>query len=188
MPNHVINILTFDGEEKEIANLRKSIRSKDKIIDFQKIHPIKQSEGLYFESEEELKYTIANWGTKWNAYNQHETEDKIIFTTAYVAVPELMIELSSQFPEVHLSYIGLDVEGDNPYQHWLLRDGTIANYYESPLALSDCYKKKTLMEIGQEVPLGFVEVPSENFGIDKDNLEDISIKPLDNNTDFRKFK
>lgn len=43
----------------------------------------------------------ANWGTKWNAYDQNEIgEDCIEFNTAWSTPYELMIKLSALFPEV----------------------------------------------------------------------------------------
>jgi hypothetical protein len=43
----------------------------------------------------------ANWGTKWNAYDQYEIgEDCIEFNTAWSTPYELMVKLSKLFPEV----------------------------------------------------------------------------------------
>jgi hypothetical protein len=43
----------------------------------------------------------ANWGTKWNAYSQHEIgEDCIEFDTAWSTPYELMVKLSKLFPEI----------------------------------------------------------------------------------------
>jgi hypothetical protein len=43
----------------------------------------------------------ANWGTKWNAYDQNEIgEDCIEFDTAWSTPYELMVKLSKLFPEI----------------------------------------------------------------------------------------
>jgi hypothetical protein len=42
-----------------------------------------------------------NWGTKWNAYSQHELDENCIeFDTAWSTPYELMVKLSKLFPEV----------------------------------------------------------------------------------------
>jgi hypothetical protein len=46
-------------------------------------------------------WQTSNWGTKWNAYSQHEIgEDCIEFDTAWSTPYELMVKLSKLFPEV----------------------------------------------------------------------------------------
>lgn len=51
-------------------------------------------------------YEWANryWGTKWNAYSIKEIEDGVSWCTAWDGVPELMVMLSSKFPDVELHY------------------------------------------------------------------------------------
>jgi len=51
------------------------------------------------------EWCTANWGTKWNAYNQERLDDNtIVFDTAWAGIPGLMLELSERFPDVLLSY------------------------------------------------------------------------------------
>lgn len=49
-------------------------------------------------------WSIENWGTKWNAH-ETEIEDNVIwFDTAWSPVPDLMLKLSSLFPENYFEY------------------------------------------------------------------------------------
>lgn len=48
-----------------------------------------------------FEWSIATWGTKWNAYNQSFEEPNILwFDTAWNGVPQLIQKLSEIFPDV----------------------------------------------------------------------------------------
>lgn len=52
------------------------------------------------------EWSIDNWGTKWNAYDQNDarnTEDTIYFQTAWSSPKKLILELSSMFPAVKIA-------------------------------------------------------------------------------------
>jgi len=50
-------------------------------------------------------WAVANWGTKWNAYQQEKPESNVImFETAWAGVPDLIDKLSTKFPEVSFTY------------------------------------------------------------------------------------
>ncbi len=50
-------------------------------------------------------WAVANWGTKWNAYQQEKPENNVImFETAWAGVPDLIDKLSVRFPEVSFTY------------------------------------------------------------------------------------
>jgi len=128
MPNHITNILTIDGPLGRVKEIYKAIspagappaegeaaeqpeidspfkpasrkelavRMKDlEEIDFAKIIP--PPEGEY----DSYNWNIANWGTKWNAYDQEKTDaNTLVFNTAW-AMPEPVIRaLSEMFPDV----------------------------------------------------------------------------------------
>lgn len=48
-------------------------------------------------------WSIANWGTKWNAYDSIEVDDKIMFNTAWSTPLPIIEELSSMFPNVEIT-------------------------------------------------------------------------------------
>lgn len=63
------------------------------------------------------EWSIAHWGTKWNAWDGNICGNYIEFTTAWNAVPELMKRLSEQLLDVIIDYhwadedIGFNVGG-----------------------------------------------------------------------------
>ena len=80
MPNFITNIVHFDGDPEQIQDLRGTVQD-DKYgmsgIDFQKIIPMPS--GLWmgginpdtrakYGKNNWLDWSIANWGTKWNAF------------------------------------------------------------------------------------------------------------------------
>ena len=48
-------------------------------------------------------WSIANWGTKWNAYSISEADDCIMFDTAWSTPLPVIEELSSMFPNVEIT-------------------------------------------------------------------------------------
>jgi hypothetical protein len=48
-------------------------------------------------------WSVANWGTKWNAYGISEVDDKIMFDTAWSTPLPVIEELSSMFPNVEIT-------------------------------------------------------------------------------------
>lgn len=56
-----------------------------------------------------FEWSIATWGTKWNAYNQNFEEPNILwFDTAWNGVPQLIQKLSEIFPDVEFHYAYAD--------------------------------------------------------------------------------
>lgn len=121
MPNHVTNIIELKGDRVEINNLLETIKS-DEIglgsIDFEKIIPMTDNiyRGDLGTKERELygennwyDWSIANWGTKWNAYGyyagkDYSTENKLIFLTAWSAPHPIMEKLSEMYPEINIKH------------------------------------------------------------------------------------
>jgi hypothetical protein len=155
MPNHVTNILKFEGDEEQIKALKEKIKGEPFddgtpcLIDFSNIIPFpkelngtrspakiisqdeynewmkkynageindweRESKPLTQELSKELikKYgannwydwKLTNWGTKWGAYSQSETDDElIVFQTAWSTAYPVMIKLSEMFPEVTIT-------------------------------------------------------------------------------------
>lgn len=121
MPNHVTNIIELKGDRVEINNLLETIKN-DEIglgsIDFEKIIPMPDNiyRGELGTKERELysennwyDWSIANWGTKWNAYGydigkDYRTENKLIFLTAWEAPHPIMEKLAEMYPEVNIQH------------------------------------------------------------------------------------
>ncbi len=69
----------------------------------------------YLENQKKYGYptwyewSIATWGTKWNAYQQDFEEPNILwFDTAWSGVPQLIQKLSEIFPDVEFHYAYAD--------------------------------------------------------------------------------
>lgn len=111
------------GLEYLIAKQRKLIYSPDDL------KVIQQVEGLQEETRKEVlqlgasylnnlvkygyptwyEWSVATWGTKWNAYNQDFEEPNILwFDTAWDSVPLLIQKLSEIFPDVEFHYAYAD--------------------------------------------------------------------------------
>lgn len=88
MPNFITNIVYFDGDPEQIQDLRGTVQD-DKYgmsgIDFQKIIPMPS--GLWmgginpdtrakYGKNNWLDWSIANWGTKWNAFRFDDDDDE----------------------------------------------------------------------------------------------------------------
>ncbi|MDR0311659.1 MAG: hypothetical protein LBJ21_08730 [Acidobacteriota bacterium] len=57
------------------------------------------------------EWSIKNWGTKWNAYNQRRIDENTIeFLTANGGVSKIVEALSKQHPDLVLSYMYADEE------------------------------------------------------------------------------
>lgn len=121
MPNHVTNIIELNGDRLEIKNLLETIKN-DEIglgsIDFEKIIPMPDNiyRGDLGSKERELygqnnwyDWSLANWGTKWNAYGYDENKnnnpkEKITFLTAWSAPHPIMEKLAEMYPEVNIQH------------------------------------------------------------------------------------
>ncbi|MFA5299264.1 MAG: hypothetical protein WC389_13830 [Lutibacter sp.] len=136
MPNHITNRLKIVGIENKINKVFDFIKIeeqdatkdyRDKLIfgigtiDFNKITPMPKwvFRGNLGRAEEQkygaencwYKWSLDNWGTKWNAYEQldeRNTDDTIYFNTAWSKVDELIRKLSLIFPDVIIEYAWAD--------------------------------------------------------------------------------
>jgi hypothetical protein len=94
MPNWCENILTVSDKTPEFVEFMKGG------IDFQKIkpcpYPDSDTTGAWYQ------WCVDNWGTKWNAANDEETnfadDDYIRFTTAWSPPIAAIQELAAKFP------------------------------------------------------------------------------------------
>jgi hypothetical protein len=100
----IFNKLEILGNENQVREVRAFLggepneEGNNNYIDFNKI--IQSPDG-----KETIEWNCKNWGTEYNAYYQESPEPNIIqFVTANNPVPELMTELSSEFPDVPFIY------------------------------------------------------------------------------------
>lgn len=76
------------------------------------------------------EWSIENWGTKWNAYEQNDQRsnyDTIYFQTAWSAPIDLMVELSKTFPSVTLQLDYADEDMGSNTGNVTIKSGEIIN-------------------------------------------------------------
>lgn len=92
MPNHIANQIEFHGFEENIKKVLELIEGEESCIDFEKIVPMPENiyRGNLGLEEEKLygknnwyDWSITNWGTKWNAYDDYVENNVITFNTAW---------------------------------------------------------------------------------------------------------
>jgi len=79
------------------------------------------------------KWSIANWGTKWNAYSQNDkrnTEDTIYFQTAWSSPIVLIAELSKMSPNVKLELMYADEDSGSNTGKFLFHNGNVIESFE----------------------------------------------------------
>ena len=100
-PMRIITQAEYDEQERKIAN--------NELSDMEKQWGL--SRGLTQALADEYKkkfghcdwygWQTSNWGTKWNAYSQHESDENCIeFDTAWSNPYSILVKLSKMFPEV----------------------------------------------------------------------------------------
>jgi len=106
MPNHISNVVTISGEKSELLKLMDLVESKSETeektpFSFESIIPIPEEEKDWYN------WNIANWGTKWDAYEVSkwicDWEKKsmtISFQTAWSTPFPVLQKLSSLMPNV----------------------------------------------------------------------------------------
>jgi len=94
MPNHVTNRLKIGSRVGEVLDF---LKTDDHSFDFNQIIPMPEGADWY-------TWSIRNWGTKWNSYDIVITNNVVEFDTAWSNVANLMIKLSTLFPDVEFQY------------------------------------------------------------------------------------
>ena len=120
MANFVTNIVHFEGDPERILDLRGAVQDDQygmSGIDFNKIIPMPS--GLWmgginpdtkfrFGKNNWLDWSLANWGTKWNALrfddDDQYSDTKITFVTADGTPAPIMQKLSEMYPEITMHH------------------------------------------------------------------------------------
>lgn len=118
MPNHIKNVVSFEGEQLKIKEAREFC---GKTLDFEKLIPMpKELDGgkspsdlpeakkaelrKKYGAEDWYEWRLANWDTKWNGYQINEDNEsdssKCVFYTAWSMPEKIALALSARFPEV----------------------------------------------------------------------------------------
>jgi hypothetical protein len=127
MPNHVMNCVEILDNIDTVNKIVSEVGSSEGAFDCNKIIPmpdeIKETEGAWYD------WCIANWGSKWGAYDQTKPEDveillpknnslrfikeenpnsmaimRISFSTAWSPISPVMAALSEKYPSAVIKY------------------------------------------------------------------------------------
>ena len=120
MANFVTNIVHFQGDPERIVDLRGAVQDDQygmSGIDFNKIIPMPS--GLWmgginpdtrakYGKNNWLDWSVANWGTKWNAFrfddDDQYSDSQITFVTANNAPAPIMQKLSEMYPDITMRH------------------------------------------------------------------------------------
>lgn len=131
MPNHVSNRLEFKAfseddwrkEDAAFKQLQALMKTDDRPFDFNVLIPYPDTFKVLDDKRRELEKTvgfheafkvkdgynsggyewcIANWGTKWNAYDIGITYDAVYFQTAWATPLPIWAEISKRFPDLQV--------------------------------------------------------------------------------------
>lgn len=188
MPNHVTNIITYDGDRKQIAEMLEAIKNDELgfgTVDFQKIIPMPDDiyRGNLGRNEKEIygdknwyDWCRANWGTKWNAYGyqkgfDYSQTDSLWFQTAWSAPHPILQKLSDMFPEIEFRHQWADEDiGYNCGQHRYFGGERTDEYYPESEFDRIRFAAKVLEVDPEEYGLflnetntAFIQLPDEDF-------------------------
>lgn len=155
MPNYIVNKLELKGEKEKIKEVFDFIKADNGFcIDFNKITPMpkwvfqndlsRKEEKKYGEENCWYKWSIKNWGTKWNAFEaensyyfklpKNKQENVIFFITAWSGVPELISKLGFIFPDVIIDYYWYDEDFGSNVGHITIQDTNVKKYIPQNLS------------------------------------------------------
>lgn len=130
MPNHVTNLIEITGDPDMVEHVFDKIKNDEYgigTIDFEKIIPMPDN---IYKGDINLRkrkmygknnwrdWSIANWGTKWNAYEynivtDHSGRNKIEFFTAWSAPHPVIEKLAEMFPDIQITHEWADDDVGN---------------------------------------------------------------------------
>lgn len=118
MPNHCHNDLYIDGPKEQVAALLALIGADAEVpaFDFNKVIPMpSQFEGHDGFNAGGYEWCIANWGTKWGAYNVARRDYGgacVTFQTAWGPSKQVVLALHKLFPlcNLHLEFFERGME------------------------------------------------------------------------------
>ena len=67
-------------------------------------------------------WSVANWGTKWNAMDSSVSENKIVFDTAWSPASPVIAKLAGKFPDMTITHVWSD-EDSGRHCGWTIYSG-----------------------------------------------------------------
>lgn len=100
-PMSIISQEEYDEQERKIADNDLTENEKQWGLSRKLTKELSEEYQAKFGADNWYTWQNANWGTKWNAYDQFEIDEQTIeFNTAWGTPYELLVNLSAMFPEV----------------------------------------------------------------------------------------
>lgn len=139
MANTITNILTINGTEEQVSNVRNFIKGANgESISLQSIYPM--PEEIDDESEVEFMglsfeawhfWRMVNWDTSWEARPVHDehvdTPNRIMFDTGSTTPVNAMMHLSNAFPEIPFNVVFSDEYPGQYSGEYTLVGGEVTN-------------------------------------------------------------
>lgn len=180
MANHVTNVLSLSGPSDTVAKAMEFIgrgTEEGVYIDLANITPMppwiygsnpdiegfadvmgfSQNDAAYWREENmALRWSIINWGTKWNAYDQNLDDDNVItFDTAWSAPITVISKISWIFPGlvVQLDYADEDIGQNTGSFIW----SGVERISGGPLedGSKEAFEMAFLLKYGDGIPVGY---------------------------------
>lgn len=128
-PTRIISQEDYDKQEERIA--------KDELTDIEKSFGVSRGLTKRISAEYEDKFgadnwydwSLNNWGTKWNAYDQSDNGDEIVFCTAWSTPVNAMQLLSAKYPEIEFRIQYADEDFGHNVGEYHLMNGYIIHEY-----------------------------------------------------------
>lgn len=125
------------------------LQPRDHFPDFDKIKPhprcdeyndIPNQDAVRNSPNWWLTWNRANWGTKWNSYS-HSKEGYGVydFNTAWNGVPDLMLELSKQNPDVEFHYEYADEDTGSNCASYKFKNGEVLSVFKPKSQSKEAY-------------------------------------------------
>lgn len=125
-PTQIISQEEYDKQQKRIEN--------NELMEHEIKHGL--SRGITQEMSNEFienfgfdnwhDWSLSNWGTKWNAYEQYmEDDNTICFNTAWATPFEVIQELSFMFPHMTFQVDFYDDSDDGDDKRYVLMNGNL---------------------------------------------------------------
>lgn len=104
MPNHITNIITITAPENRTAQeVIDFVKTESRLVDFNTAIPMPQDAIDSFDtpgiSPLWYRWSVENWGTKWNAYHTSVDGNVVQFDTAWSAPMPVFYALRKKFPD-----------------------------------------------------------------------------------------
>ena len=107
MPNHVTSVFTVSGTPEDLIKFKSRFfvdKDDKKHFDFNTVIPMPEA---MKEGELWYRWSIDNWGTKWNSYDSEiktDAPEKLVFKfeTAWNYPQPIMAKVCEEFPDLKI--------------------------------------------------------------------------------------